>query len=306
MNKTITTILPFFNSGSALATMLDSILQGSVLPSEILLIDDGSSDNSPDIAKDYASRCSLIKYIKKEHGGVSAARNLGIEMATGDFISFLDADDYIEKTMYEQMLDSISDNVDGCFCGYFTEKDGISTEYFASHEFLDSKDLLKAMFTDDNVRGFLVTRLFKADLIKTYKFNTNISMCEDLLFQTTLLTANPNLRFACVRAPLYHYVQNSTSATNSINYFKDGIFKYKPAYDLIRALAPYDYIENGYNSILEFSMYNLLKAFKGGDNTVIAQVRMVQKELKCAHPTKASKRRLAYIYAPILFSYFLK
>lgn len=306
MNKTITTIIPFFNSGTALSVMVDSILAGTVLPSEILLIDDGSSDDSPKIARDYAARYPFIKYIKKEHAGVSAARNLGLEVATGEFISFLDADDYIESTMYAQMLENLSDDVAGCVCGYFTEKDGISTEYFTSYGSFSSKELLKAMFTDDNVRGFLFTRLFKADVVKAFQFNTDISMCEDLLFQTTIFSSIPDLKFACVNAPLYHYVQNSMSATNGINYFKDGVFKYKPAFDLIRSMAPFKFIEDSYNSILEFSMYNLLVAYKGGKKDVITQVRLVQKELKCTSPSNVSKRRLAYVYCPLIFSHILR
>ncbi len=302
MNKTISTIIPFFNSGNALAVMLDSIIQGTVLPHEILLIDDGSSDISPDIAKDYANRYPFIKYIKKEHAGVSAARNLGIKLATGDFISFTDADDYIEKSMYELLISNISDDVAGCFCGYYTEKNGDSTEYVPSYDLLSSSELLRAMFTDDNVRGFLFTRLFRTDLIKNYTFNTDICMCEDMLFQTTILAKNPKLKFACVSTPLYHYVQTSQSATNGINYFNDDVFKYKPAFSLIRNLAPFDYVENGYNSILEYSMYNLLCAYKQGNQDVLSQIRLLQKELKNTHPTKYSKRRLAYIYAPVLFS----
>lgn len=302
----ITTIIPFFNSGSALARMLDSILAGTVLPAELLLIDDGSSDNSPEIALEYSQKYSFIKYIPKEHAGVSAARNLGVQMASGDFISFLDADDYIEKTMYEQMLNSISEEDFGCICGYFTEKDGISTEYKISSEYLTSEDLLKSMFMNDNVKGFLFTRLFKASIIKEMRFNTDISMCEDLLFQSTLLTKYPKLRFACVNAPLYHYIQNSSSATGGLNFFTDNVFKYKPAFDKIKALVPHDYVDNSYNAILEYSMYCLLVAYKNGDKSVKNQIRLLQKELKNSKSASHTKRRFFYMYAPFLFSHFIK
>lgn len=302
----ITTIIPFFNSGSAISTMLDSILHGTILPYEILMIDDGSSDESPSIVQDYAARFPFIKYIKKEHAGVSAARNLGIQMATGDCINFLDADDYIDRHMYEQLANSLDDSVAGCLCGYFTEKDGISTEYVSSYHNLSSQELLKAMFTDDNVRGFLFTRIFRADIVKKLQFNTSISMCEDLLFQTTLLTSNPELKFAYVKAPLYHYVQNSNSATSKLNFFDNNIFKYKPAFEAIRKLAKDSYIEDSYNSILEYSMYRLLKAYKTGDKQTIPQIRLLQEELKSTNPENCSKRRLAYIYAPILYSHILK
>ena len=304
MNKTITTIIPFFNSGSDLTNMLDSILCGTVLPDEILLIDDGSTDNSPAVAMDYASRYPFINYIKQNHAGVSAARNLGLKNASGHWISFMDADDYVENNFYESMISSISDeSLAGCVCGYFTEVNGLSTAYTGSYpKLIDSATLLKAMFTDDNVRGFLFTRLFKAELLKDIAFDTNISMCEDLLFQSTLLSKYSDLKFAYVNLPLYHYVQNSTSATNGINLFKGTVFKYKPAFDEIRSIISESYVDDSYNSILEYSMYRLLKEYKNGNADLIFQIRGVQAELKKVHPTHSSKRRLAYIIAPIIYS----
>ncbi len=308
MNRTITTIIPFFNSGNALSIMLDSILAGTMLPNELLLIDDGSSDNSPEIAKEYASKYPFIKYIPKEHAGVSAARNLGIQSACCEWISFLDADDYIESDMYEKLLDAITDeSMAGSVCGYYTEVDGISTPYSGNYPCsLSGAELLKAMFTDDNVRGFLFTRLFKTELVKENLFDTRISMCEDLLFQTGLLSANEALSFGYAPYSLYHYVQNSASATNSVNFFNGDVFKYKPAFDIIRKIKPASYIEDSYNSILEYSMYRLLKSFKEGNTSCLSQIKMLQKELKEAKPEHFSKRRYAYIYAPILYSKIMK
>ncbi|WP_167511267.1 glycosyltransferase family 2 protein [Pseudobutyrivibrio xylanivorans] len=312
MNKPITTIIPFFNSDGTIATMLESILSGFVIPDEILLIDDGSDDSSPSIARDYSARYPFIKYIRQNHAGVSAARNLGIRYATSSWISFLDADDYIEKTMYEQMQAALTGDVSGCICGYFTEKDGISTEYTPDvDDFLSSDELLKAMFTDDNIRGFLFTRLFKAELIKDNAFRSDISLCEDLLFQTDLLTQNPNLKFVCVQAPLYHYVQNDYSVTNSLNVFNNGVFKYKPAFDEIKKLAPFDYVDESYTSILHYNMYCLLKNYRTGNKknkAILSHIRNLQRELK-SFPRNASsscKQSLAFKYAPILYSYFMK
>lgn len=308
MNKTITTIIPFYNSGDSLARMLDSILAGTVLPTEILLIDDGSTDGSEKLAQEYANQNPIIKYIRQEHLGVSAARNHGIESASCAWISFMDADDFIESDMYEQMLASINDeNIAGCVCGYFTEKDGVTTPYIGHYaESITASELLKSMFTDDNIRGFLFTRLFNASLVKRYHFKEGITMCEDMLYQSTLLSANLSEKFIYVNKPLYHYVQNSSSATSSINLFNQTTFKYKPAFDLIRNLVPERYVDDSYSSIMEYSMYCLLKEYKKGNTATIPQIRMLQNELKNVHPTSSSKRRFAYIYAPLLYSKFMR
>jgi glycosyltransferase involved in cell wall biosynthesis len=307
MKKTITTIIPIYNNGKDLGRMLDSILTGSLLPDEIILVDDGSTDNSIDVEKEYANRYPFIKCMPQPHSGVSAARNLGLKNATGEWISFLDADDYIENNFYESMLASLTDDsLSGCICGYFTELDGISTPYSGNYpHIIDSSTFKKAMFTDDNVRGFLVTRLFKRELIKDISFNTNISMCEDLLFQSTLLARCDDLKFGYVNLPLYHYIQNTSSATNSINLFNGDVFKYKPAFDEIRKLIPEIYVEDSYDSILQYSMYRLLKAYKSGNRDVLPQIRGVQQELKNTHPSHISKRRMAYKIAPILYSRFI-
>ncbi len=308
MKKSITTIIPFFNSGTDIKNMLDSILNGSTLPSELLLIDDGSTDESVAIAKEYSNRHSFIKYIKQNHAGVSAARNLGIELATSEWISFLDADDYIEPNTYELLQQHLTDeSIAGCIYGYYTEVDGLSTPYVGLFPTgLTSDELLQAMYSDDNIRGFLHTRLFKASLVKSLSFDGSIGMCEDLLFQTSMLTKHPDLKFAYIPEALYHYVQNQSSATNKLEFYKDGIFKYKPAFDAIRKMLPKQYVEDSYCSILEYSMYRLLKAYQAGDSSALAQIRMLQKDLKGAKPSKSSKRRLGFMYAPVVYGKLMR
>ncbi len=188
MNNSITTIIPFYNSNNALKIMLESILACTLMPDEILLIDDGSDDISSEIAKEYSQSNSFIHYVRQEHSGVSAARNLGISQATGDWISFLDADDYIEPDMYREMINIVSTgSFDGCICGYFTHKEGIVTPYTGDYESpLSSEKILEGMFIDDNIRGFLVTRLFRAEIVKAHAFKTELKMCEELVFQSEI------------------------------------------------------------------------------------------------------------------------
>jgi glycosyltransferase involved in cell wall biosynthesis len=309
MTNSITTIIAFYNSNTSLRIMLDSILAGSLIPNEIILIDDGSNDISVEIANEYSKNYSFIHYFRQEHCGVSAARNLGISKATSDWISFLDADDFIEPDMYCEMINAVSDSpYDGCLCGYYTHKDGIVTPYVGNlNSPLSSKKILEGMFTDDNIRGFICTRLFRTEIVKTHTFNPEIIMCEDLLFQTELFSQT-NYSFAYIAKPFYHYIQNSSQSTATKNFFKNEQFIYKPAFDMIKSYIHADYVEKNYNDILEFSMFTLLTTYKKSNNKAVLknQVKKLQRELMSTPCKNKSKRRYLYQYCPILASLILR
>ncbi len=308
MSRKITTIIPFFNNESTLPIMLDSILNGILVPDEIILIDDGSTDSSANIAKDYQRKNSFIRYYYQNHAGVSAARNLGISNATGDWISFLDADDFIEKNMYKAMIDSLDDNPEcmGCIAGYYTEKNGISTPYvYTESSIIKSQDLLEKMFSNDNIRGFLFTRLFHINLFKNISFDSEIKLCEDLLFQTQLFLSNSDVQFAVCQEPVYHYVQNTSSATNSKNLFKNGVFIYQPAFAKIHTLLNYNYVTETYKQIIEFNMYNALVLYKNGQKSALAQINLLKKELRKLPCGRISIHGLLYRTWPLLYIYFI-
>ena len=174
MNNSISVIIPFCNSINTISRLFDSIFQGQVIPNELICVDDGSTDASKALVHEYARKYPCIKVLSQSHQGVSAARNLGLQNSHGDWISFLDSDDYIEPDMYSLMIDAVSSNdtsVDGCVCGYYTHKDGIQTSYTTREYYtLSSNEMLRHIFTDDAVRGFLVTRLFRADILKDISF----------------------------------------------------------------------------------------------------------------------------------------
>ena len=311
MDKNISVIIPFYNSIDTLSIMLDSILNGSILPSEIILVDDGSTDSSKGLANKYATKYPFIRVLSQEHKGVSAARNLGLSKASGTWISFLDADDYIEPDMFSLMLqaiDSSTSNADGCICGYYTHKNGIITPYvYSGKTTLSSSDILKLMFLDDSIRGFLFIRLFRNDLIRDLKFDTTVHACEDLLFQTQLFSSK-ELSFAIVPSPLYHYVQQIGSATNSFSLFSGKNFIYKFVYEQIYKTLHKDYVLESYNRILEYNMYSLLKHYnETGDESTRKQIVLLQKELKntkCI--SHKSKRRFIFEFTPFIYRHFMK
>ena len=104
MEGKISVIVPIYNVEQYLRKCIDSIINQTYKNLEIILVDDGSWDNSPRICDEYAKRDNRIKVIHKKNGGLADARNTGLKMITGNYISFIDSDDYIEKTMYEKMI----------------------------------------------------------------------------------------------------------------------------------------------------------------------------------------------------------
>ena len=102
-------IVPMYNVEAYLPQCLDSIVNQTLKDMEVLLVDDGSTDGTSEIAKDYAKKYSFLQYYRKKNGGLSDARNYAIPHATGDLIAFLDSDDWVEPEFYEKMVNQIGD-----------------------------------------------------------------------------------------------------------------------------------------------------------------------------------------------------
>ena len=116
--KLVSIIIPVFNAEKTLERLMNSINNQSYKNLQIIFIDDGSTDNSAKIIDNYSSLDKRIEYYLKKNGGVSSARNLGIDKACGDYICFIDSDDYYDSEFILKMLNEINLNYDLCFCGY--------------------------------------------------------------------------------------------------------------------------------------------------------------------------------------------
>ena len=106
----ISVIVPIYNVEKYLDRCVDSIINQTYKSLEIILVDDGSPDNCPQMCDDYAKKDSKIKVVHKENGGLSDARNVGMKVATGEYVSFIDSDDYISLDFYETLLQTMIDN----------------------------------------------------------------------------------------------------------------------------------------------------------------------------------------------------
>lgn len=222
MKKRISVIVPVFNVEQFLCRSVDSILNQTYRNIEVVLINDGSTDRSGAICDEYEERDTRIRVIHQSNRGVSSARNAGLDIATGDYISFVDPDDWIEPDMYEKLADYLSaGEVDIIrfnalrkgsvlnwlpFDGYYQE-DRLEKE--VALPMIGSKEF-GGMF----ILGVLWVHLYKRELIDshTIRFNTELRRCEDRLFTIAAVMYAHNMLF--VNDTFYHYEVYDESLSN--------------------------------------------------------------------------------------------
>ena len=188
-NKAIlSVIIPVYNAGSYISECLDSIIKISNPDVEVLAIDDGSTDNSRQIIEEYARKDIRIRYIYQKNGGVSVARNNGLENASGEYILFLDADDYLEINVFNKLVSSLKPDMPD-FTAYSKKilyPDGrVKDVYygFRDNTCSDSKFIFELMYVSSSFNECW-GKVFKKDIIDKYhlRFPKNIKIGEDLLF----------------------------------------------------------------------------------------------------------------------------
>ena len=218
----ISVIIPVYNKQDYIAKTLDSVLDQTFSDFEILLIDDGSTDGSGRICDELSSLDERIKVFHTKNCGVSAARNLGIRKAAGKYISFIDADDCIDKTFLEKLHDSIIENdSELAVCGYEEIRKGRKTTHV--HKDLNSGCMMYEIIRQDTL-CILWNKLYVREKIQ-HLFDESISNCEDSIFCTRYYLDNkPKISF--VNEILYSYKVNEGGITSSIQHGAfDGICK---------------------------------------------------------------------------------
>lgn len=207
----VSVIVPIYNVEKYLEKCINSLLSQTLEDIQIILVNDGSKDNSGNIAKEYEkNNKDRIIYVEKENGGLSDARNYGLKYATGDFIAFLDSDDYIEKNAYEEMYNkAIEENADYVECDFiweFPNKIRVDKQY----PYKNKKEMLSF------VRVVAWNKLIKRQLIT----DNNLEFPKGLRYEDVEFTYKliPFInKFAYVDKPFIHYVQREGSIANVQN-----------------------------------------------------------------------------------------
>lgn len=223
----ISVIIPVYNGSQYLGRCIQTVIDQTYTNLEIILIDDGSTDNSGKMCDKYALKDKRIKVIHKENEGVSSARNLALDIVTGEYISFIDADDYVDKGFIEHLFQAMVDyNADLSICAYekiggidLTGRKQVSLytneKFFIQIDGLLDKNLVWFHSIDSNQIGcYLWNKLFKRSLLRGARFDERLSIGEDMVYLAEYVLKCEKIVY--VKKDMYKYIMNHNSAMNEI------------------------------------------------------------------------------------------
>ena len=223
-NNLISVIIPVYNVKQYIERCIDSVLNQTYKNIEIILVDDGSNDGCNEICNMYAEKDKRIKVVHIKNSGVSNARNLGIRLANGDFITFVDADDYIDTSCIEKMYKLCKD--EQCDIGIVgtLENNELTNKTNTSGESIDmvlsAENALKEMLNEKYYYGNVWGKIYKTDIWKNIHFNEDTVIGEDMevlykvLLKSNKVKINTNER-------LYYYTKNRNDSATKSNYNKN-------------------------------------------------------------------------------------
>ena len=215
-NPKVSIIIPAYNIASYLERCLESVRHQTYKKLQIIIVDDGSTDQTGQIADSFAERDKRFHVIHKENRGVSAARKTGLEKAEGDYIGFVDGDDYIEPEMYEKLIGlAVKYGADIAHCGYqmvFPDRVDMyhgTKQLKVQDTYTGVKDLLKGNLVEPG----LCNKIYRRKLFNQINYDENIVINEDLLLNYFLFHKSEKAVF--IDVPYYHYMVRKNSASTS-------------------------------------------------------------------------------------------
>lgn len=208
----ISVIVPVYKVEEYLRECLDSILAQTYTNLEIILVDDGSPDSCGIICDEYANRDYRIKVIHQQNGGLSAARNAGLDIATGEYIGFVDSDDYPELNMFEELYNNLKSNdADMSICG--VKKFGLeSRAFFYGNKCVGRQDFLK-MLLKEEVTSYVWNKLYKRGLFDFIRFPER-ELFEDMKILHLIVENTTSVSFTDKSFYNYRIRQNSITFDN--------------------------------------------------------------------------------------------
>ena len=260
-NDLISIIIPVYKVEKYLEKCIESVLKQTYTNLQIILVDDGSPDNCGKICDEYAKKDSRIEVIHKINGGLSDARNVGINRANGRYIGFVDSDDYIKEDMYEKLINLIKEyDADISICNLYDVIDGnecIRNKDNGIHEY-SRIDILKEILLDKNIQSYAWNKLYKKELFDEIKYPIG-KKYEDI--GTTFYLFEKCNKIVVTSEPEYYYLKRADSLVNNVT--ESTILDYT---EII--IQRYLYIKQNIKELRKYNNYYLAKTLITAHNDI--------------------------------------
>lgn len=242
MENKISIIIPIYKVEKYLDKCVESVVNQTYKNLEIILVDDGSPDNCPKMCDEWAKKDKRIKVIHKENGGLSDARNKGLDIATGDHIMFLDSDDYVSTQICEKLLDlSLKNNADISMCdllSFYEDEDLPIVNANYETIVLNRAQIIEQIYKPTlNLLMVAVAKLYKKEVLKNIRYPIGRLHEDEFVIHRVIYEAN---NFAYTTEKLYYYLKRreSITAVKKQKNITDVLEAFKNRYDFLNEKFP--------------------------------------------------------------------
>lgn len=313
-NIKISLIVPCYNIRKYLPRCIESILAQTYKNLEIILISDGSTDGTDEVIREYAKKDSRIIPIFKQNSGVSDTRNRGLDIATGDYIGFVDGDDYIEPEMYETLLkNAIENNADISHCGYQMVFPSRVDYYYNTGKKViqDNKKGIRDIIVGDYVEPSPCIKIYRKNIVNNLRMPINIKINEDVLFNFYAFVNSKKSVYEDL--PFYHYIlRKGSAATSKINQNKlfdpvrvrKEIFEYslKNLDNEIQSVAYSSYL-NSIINLYRVVLNSKLKEYKEESFILKGQIKEIKGKFMLSKRIKTERFLFFHCTGLLMFTY---
>ena len=265
-NFLISIVIPVYNAEKYLEQCLNSIKNQTYKNFEVILVNDGSIDNSESICKEFVESDTRFRYYLKANGGASSARNLGLDNAQGKYITFIDADDWVDENHLEVLINNIKENNSDMAVSSIKKFDNVSRfkfrvysnqeKYLLNYNKLNREEflvILPKLIHASNSYKIAVSKLFKKELVTDVRFDESIVYGEDLEFFFKIYNNISSISYVDEVTYIYRLHNESTSSKFNQQYAEQVLLIYKKIYEKIEELGlPTIHYYNTIRDLLEF------------------------------------------------------
>ncbi len=295
----ISVIVPVYNVANYLRRCVDSIVKQTYDELEIILVDDGSTDDSSAICDEYAVKDNRIRVIHKQNGGLSDARNTGLDMAQGEWIAFVDSDDYIDKRMYEVLFNNVCKtgaDISTCDFLYISEKDTptkqVEDEVLEEYE---GDEVIKRLWLD-NVRTVIQwDKIFKRDLFEELRYPVGRYHEDTFVIHRELAKCK---KIVYTNQKLYYYVQRDNSIMSVPNQkrVEDVAAAYEDRIQFFSELGKVEALQQSKRMVLDELMYMADGQIRNKNWSIVRYINQIYRQYFMRYHRFVAGKKYWYLF----------